>query len=305
MEKKSEIPVVAAGTNSNIMGPGGNERETGMMCTTGVQGVGKTYQNMHIIAKYVQDNLITKVRGRKVLIYDTNGEYTEQEFINNGILNVKPKLIKLTDVEDFGYSNLIEVRRLDAKHLTIDEKQAVLEFVLRKYKNGLFVVEDVNTYILQMHHLKEVIGRLVNLRHRAADVLISYQSLRAVEPRVWANSRWVRMHFQADKVDDIKGKITNPELYKIAQIMVNHRYHNGYERFFVYITHSGQKLMGQFTKAEYMASCRKFLNMNQPILKEYESTNGCSREQAYEGLIAQYYKMYYNNPDKEQPKKIK
>lgn len=299
MENKPTIPT----TSNPPTTSSSNERETGMMCTTGVQGVGKTYQNMHIISKYVTDKLDTKVKGRKVLIYDTNGEYTEQEFINNKIYNIKPKLIALKDVEAFGYSNLIEVRRIDAKHLTIDEKQAVLEFVLRLYKNGLFVVEDVNTYILQMHHLKEVIGRLVNLRHRAADVLISYQSLRAVEPRVWANSRWVRMHFQADKVDDIKGKITNPELYKIAQIMVNHRYHNGYERFFVYITHSGQKIMGQFTRKEYEASCRKFLNMNTKIVHEYESTNNCTTAQAYEGLIAQYYKMYYNNPEKESNQK--
>ena len=303
MEKKVEIAPSAS--NSNIMTVSGNEREAGMMCTTGVQGVGKTYQNMHIISKYITDKLDTKVKGRKVLIYDTNGEYTEQEFINNGVKNVKPKLIKLTDVENFGYSNLIEVRRIDAKHLTIDEKQQVLEFVLKIYKNGLFVVEDVNTYVIQMHHLIEVIGRLVNLRHRAADVLISYQSLRAVEPRIWANSRWVRMHFQADKVEDIKAKVTNPELFKIAQIMVNHRYHNGYERFFVYITHSGQKIMGAFTKTEYMNSCRKFLNMNKSIVKEYEDTNTCTREEAYEGLIAIYYKMYYNNPDKEKQPAIK
>ena len=48
-------------------------RECGMMCITGIQGVGKTYQNMHTIKDYVKDKFYNKVKGRKVLIFDTNG----------------------------------------------------------------------------------------------------------------------------------------------------------------------------------------------------------------------------------------
>ena len=81
MENQNAVAVIPASQpKNNSMALPGNEREAGMMCTTGVQGVGKTYQNMHIISKYVTDKIATKVKGRKVLIYDTNGEYTEQEF---------------------------------------------------------------------------------------------------------------------------------------------------------------------------------------------------------------------------------
>ena len=56
-----------------------NQRESGMMAITGIQGVGKTYLNQHIIADYCRDKPATKVRGRKCLIFDTNGEYTKSQ----------------------------------------------------------------------------------------------------------------------------------------------------------------------------------------------------------------------------------
>ena len=75
-----------------------SEREAGMMVLTGVQGVGKTYLNMHIIKDYVKDKFYNKVRGRKCLIMDTNGEYTKSQFARNDIDNFEPKMIFLHDV---------------------------------------------------------------------------------------------------------------------------------------------------------------------------------------------------------------
>lgn len=276
-----------------------DDREAGMMTTSGVQGVGKTYQNMWLIARYVQDKIATKVKGRKVLIFDTNGEYTDAEFAKNGIVGMKTKLIALKDVEAFAYSDLVEVRRIDGKHLSIREKKAVLEHILSKFRNGMVVIEDVNTYILSVTHMEEIVGRIVNLRHRAADVLISYQSLRPVEPRIWQNSRYVRLHFQADDIADIKNKVTNPELFKIAQILVNFRYFNGDERFFVYITKFGYKIEGNFKKSEFLEACRKYLNMNKKKIKEYAQINECSEEEAIVKQSELYYRMYYDNPDVE------
>ena len=90
--------------------------------------------------------------------------------------------------------------------------------------------------------MEDIVSGLVNLRHRACDVLISYQSLRPVEPRIWQNSRWIRMHYQADNVNDIKNKLPNVTLFKIAQIMVNNRYFNGDKRFFIYIYNFQNKI---------------------------------------------------------------
>jgi hypothetical protein len=141
--------------------------------------------------------------------------------------------------------------------------------------------------------MEEIVGGLVNLRHRAVDVLISYQSLRPVEPRIWQNSRWVRMHYQADNVMDIKGKITNVTLFKIAQLLVNTRYFNGDKRFFVYIHNFANKIQGNFKLEEFEDACRQYLNSNKKYVREFKEINGCDMDEATDGLIEQYINQYY------------
>jgi hypothetical protein len=276
-----------------------SERAAGMMVTTGVQGVGKTYQNMYIIKSYVSDKFFNKVRGRKCLIMDTNGEYTKEQFSRNDIENFTPRLIALKDIPSWSMAtDIIECRRIDAKNLSISEKKKVLEYIIRYYKNGLLVVEDINTYILNVTHMEEIVGGLVNLRHRGVDMLISYQSLRAVEPRMYSNSRWMRLHYQQDNVNDIKGKIANVALYKIAEIIVKTRYFNGDKRFFVYIHCFENKIEGKFTKVEFLEACEKYLNTNKREIKEYCEMNDATKLDALKWLKKQLYEQYYGNTNK-------
>ena len=270
-------------------------REAGMMAITGIQGVGKTYQGMHTIAEYVRDKPQTKVRGRKCLIFDTNGEYTPNQFDKNGIKNFKITRIALSDVDAWCHTENSECRRIDAKNLGIKEKKEAVEYLLKVYKNGMLVLEDINTYILSVTFMEEIVGGLVNLRHRAVDVMISYQSLRPVEPRIWQNSRWVRMHYQADNVNDIKNKVTNPTLFKIAQLLVNEKYFGGDKRFFVYIHSFANKIQGKFSKAEFEQACKKYLSTNKKYIKEYQQMNDCSMEEALDGQVQQYIDQYYGN----------
>lgn len=270
-------------------------REAGMMTVSGVQGVGKTYQNMHIIKEYVIDKFQTKVKGRRCLIFDTNGEYTESQFAKNNIPNFQVKMIAIKDVKDWCYNGKVECRRIDASNLSIAEKRAAVEYLVSVLRNGMLVLEDINTYILNLTHMEDIVSGLVNLRHRACDVLISYQSLRPVEPRVWQNSRWIRMHYQADNVTDIKGKLPNPSLFKIAQIIVNEKYFSGDKRFFVYIYNFQNKIVGKFTKDEFMDACRLYLNANKKYVKEYRDMHNVSIEEALEGQAKQYFNQYYGN----------
>lgn len=273
-------------------------REAGMMTCTGIQGVGKTYQNMHVIKDYVKDKFYNKVKGRKCLIMDTNGEYTKEQFAKNDIDNFNIKLIALKDIPAWSDANIAECRRIDAKNVSIKEKKKILEYLLKVYRNGMLVIEDINTYIINVTHMEEIVGGLVNLRHRAVDVLISYQSLRPVEPRIWQNSRWVRMHYQADSVNDIKGKVTNPTLFRIAQLIVNNRYLNEDKRFFVYIHSFANKVEGKFTKNEFMNAAKIYLNGNKKYIKEFQEINNCSKEEAMDGQAKIYYTLYYGNSDK-------
>jgi hypothetical protein len=274
------------------------QREAGMMATTGIQGVGKTYQNMYIIKNYIKDKFYNKVKGRKCLIMDTNGEYTQSQFQKNDIDNVNPKRIAVKDIPAWCRTEGGECRRIDAKNIGLEEKIRIIEYVIEHFRNGMLVLEDINTYILNITHMKEIVSGLVNLRHRAVDVLISYQSARAVEPRIWQNARWVRMHYQADNVNDIKGKLPNVTMYKIAQILVNNRYFNGDKRFFVYIFNFANKIEGAFTKEEFKTACSQFLSSNKKEIKEFaDMYNARNLDDAKAKLINQYCEMYYGNAD--------
>ena len=271
------------------------QREAGMMVCTGIQGVGKTYQNMHIIKDYVKDKFYNKVQGRKCLIMDTNGEYTGEQFAKNDIDNFNPKRIAVKDIEAWSRSPITECRRIDAKNVSIKDKKEILQYVLKVYRNGMLVVEDINTYILSVTHMEEIVGGIVNLRHRAVDVLMSYQSLRPVEPRIWQNARWIRMHYQADNVNDIKGKVNNPTLMKIAQLIVNNRYLNGDKRFFVYIHNFANKIEGKFSKTEFLEACKQYLNSNKKYIKEYKEMHNVDMDEAIEGQSKIYFDQYYGN----------
>jgi hypothetical protein len=273
-----------------------NEREAGMMTNIGAQGVGKTYQNMHIIKDYVKDKLQTKVRGRKCLIFDTNGEYTQAQFERNNIPNFHVKTISVKDIEAWSRSETSECRRIDAKSLTIKEKKRIIEYVMEVFINGMFVLEDINTYILSLTHMEEIVGGLVNLRHRAVDVMISYQRLRAVEPIILANSRWIRMHYQVDNIDDVKGKLSNQELMKIAQLLINERYLNqGDKRFFVYVNLLAQSIEGKFNQQEFILACEKYLNINKKAIKDYSDMHDIDISDAKKGKINELVKLYYGN----------
>ena len=274
-------------------------RECGMMTTAAIQGGGKTYQNMHIIAKYVVDKIDTKVRGRKSLIFDSNGEYTKEEFEKNGIPNFNPKRIALKHIRQWCRDpKITECRRIDAKSLSISEKKAALEYVIGEVNDCQLVLEDINTYIMKLSNMEEIVGRIVKLRHIGVDVVMSFQSTRAIEPRIWQNSRWVRLHFISDNIDEIKDKIPNYQLFKIAQIMINKRFEDGDKRFFVYITGFGRKIEGPtFRLLEWEEACKRYLLLKKKEVKEHAMLNECSEDESRVRLVKQYTDMYYDNPD--------
>ncbi len=275
-------------------------RECGMMTSLAIQGGGKTYQNMHNIAKYVKDKIETKVKGRRSLIFDTNGEYTTEEFAKNGIPNFTARTLKLSDVAAWCRDpKILECRRIDAKSLTIAEKKKALEYIIANVVNCQLVLEDINNYILKISNMEEIVGRIIKLRHIGVDVLMSFQSSRAVEPRIYSNSRWLRLHFISDNIDEIKGKVPNYMLYKIAQMIINKRFEDGDERFFLYITKFGQKIEGPTLRlAEWEEACKKYFLIKKNVVKEHALVNECSEDESRKKLIALYTKLHYDNPDK-------
>ena len=270
-------------------------REAGMMVIVGSQGVGKTYNGMQVIAKHVKGDIKKRVKPRKCLIFDTNGEYGKSQFTANGVPDFEARRISIADVEAWGRSPIAECRRIDAKSLSPKQKIECVEHIVKVYRNGMLILDDINTYILNVTHEQDIIGGLVNLRHRAVDVLVSYQSLRAVEPRIFANCRWVRMHYQSDDVDHVKGKLPSVQLFKIAQIIVNEKYFGGDKRFFLFVMKNDNKIIGKFTISDFRLACKKYLSLNKKEVNDYAAMNDIAKADALEAKIQHLVDMYYGN----------
>ncbi len=287
-------------------------RECGLMITVAAQGIGKSHANKLLISSYVRDKLDTKVKGRKALIFDVNGEYSEESFRKDGIPVISIKRIAVKDVELWCRTGPSECRRLDVSALHMDEKFEVLNYVIEVVRNCLFVIEDINKVVLEVTHLKRIVGTIVGLRHRACDVIASYQALRDVPPRFLSNCKYVRLHYFSGDSMDIKTKLSEPEVFKIAQIIVNEKYYNAVNEFkngvipeleykkrksfYVYVYTDPHKIEGAFTKEKFLEACKKYLRIDKGRVNDEIQITGCSLEQALANQSEQLANQYYGNP---------
>ena len=269
------------------------DRECSMTVCVGSQGAGKTYYNMYLIRDYCRDNITRKVLGRKCLILDSNGEFSEEQWKKNGILDFHSKPIALKDIPKFASpKHPIECRRIDMKNLMIKEKLEVLVYAINNFSNGLMIGEDLNSYVLNLTFLEEIIGRMVSLRHRGLDVILSFQGLRAINPVIYRNTKYVRYHHQLDNADTVTNKVTNYQLFKLAQILVDNRYDKGDIRFKVFINQLANKIEGDFTNQEFETAVRMFLNDEQRELKQYMRMHKVEEEVAYKAQIKKISARY-------------
>lgn len=287
-------------------------RECGMMIAVGAQSHGKSVQNKKTIVSYVKDKVENKVRGRKVLILDTQSEYRSDEFGKDGIGQLTVKTIAVKDVKNWCKHGPIEARRIDMKLLHIDEKLEILKYVCQSVSNILLVCEDVNKIILSMTHMKDIISSFIGLRHSATDVILSFQSLRAVEPRLFDNSYCIRLHYVSGSVAAIKDKIDEPEAMAIALLIVKKRYINATtalrrgeisesdwkikKGFFVYVYTKPFRIEGAFSKKEFIDACSKYLRIDKKRLREESDIAGSSPADALKNQVEELVTEYYGNP---------
>jgi len=278
-------------------------RECSMTVCVGTQGAGKTYYNMHLIYLYCQDKIKNKVKGRKCLILDSNGEFADSQWKRNGIPDFTSPAIALKDIRAFANPKYpVECRRVDMKHLLISEKLEVLTYAINNFKDGLLLAEDINGYVLNLTFLEEIIGRMVSLRHRGLDTILSFQGLRAINPVIYRNTRWVRYHHQLDNASTVKDKVNNYQLFKLAQIITNNRYENGDIRFRIFIHHFGNKLEGDFTREEFELACKQYLNIDKTEVKEYMDMHEVGKDEAVKAQIGVLSKRYLVQPEKKEKK---
>ena len=266
-----------------------NEREPILLCATGKKGVGKTYITNKLIKKYVRSNPKTGKKGRKVLIYDINMEYSNAY-----------KVIGVKDLKKFSRQNKIEVRRVlpineDGSVATLVEMVDILNTIIMTFRGGLLILEDINRYMIQAR-TTEVVGLLATNRHRDLDIVCHFQSLAPLDPRMWQNTAMVRFHYQMDDIKRYKNRIPNFELFNVAQCLVQNKYlKQGDKRFFCYVSNDDNYITGNFTSIDFQNAVTEYLERNPKILSDVAKRYGTGQDARQKGIthIQKELKMKY------------
>jgi hypothetical protein len=264
------------------------EREPILMCVTGRKGVGKTYTTENHIKKYVKPNSRGRA-GRKVLIYDVNMEY--REF----------KTLDLKNIAKFARQTKPEIRRVlplndDGSVANITEMVVILNHIVKHFRGGMLVLEDINKYLIQAR-TAEVIGLLATNRHRDLDIICHYQTLAALDPRMWQNTAFVRFHQQIDSIERYRNRIPNYELFKLAQCLVGYKYlREGNKHFFCHVACDDNYITGDFTRRDFKIACIEYLESNDRVVTTTAKRYGKgieARQQAIDVICEDLFTKYY------------
>lgn len=282
------------------------ERDPFVMLIIGETGVGKTYRTNQEIKYYMADNPEIGKKGRKVLAFDTNGhDYPT-------FRTVSPNYIKaLTKVA----TRRILPFNSDGNAMSNIEKREVAEKIVNHFKNGLVVLDDVDSYMSGAKG-QSIIGALTTVRHKGIDILFLHQSLGKVTTTQFQACTWIRLHHQLDPITKYKERIPNYSIVRIAQLIINEQYdlcskamdegrfktEDEYKKqrsFFVYIDMRRRKVSG-CTRAAYIRGCKRFIDQEEKstirmMLNErdfYDKPIYPNRNAAIIKLISEYLRYH-------------
>ncbi len=242
-------------------------RDAELFVAVGQKGSGKTRTTLEKdLLLCVRGNPATGARPRKVLIFDTQNEYAAYPFI---------KTLPVDKIGLFSMHRIVEMRRIipfgpDGYELTPEEKVEVIRHILKFYFNNCLVLEDINDYIFD-YMPGDIISRILSQRHRGVDLFLHYQSLGRVHKKVWPHINEIRMHKCEDNVIDNRDKFPEKfELFKIAENIINNRYRQGDEYFYVTIINRKRKIITDITPQEKEQALEEYLSMfSKQLLQPY------------------------------------
>ena len=286
-------------------------REAKFIVAAGKRGVGKTYKTLVMVSQVVRGNPRLGVKGRKVLILDTNNEYGDVQTDHKNTDFVPIKTIDITNLKKWVWNGVAECRRIlpiktgiESGKYTTKEMQEILGLLIKDFRDGMLIVEDPTKFISDSLP-SDLIGGLIALRHVSTDVVLHFQSKSKIgHPQIWANTSILRLHKTGDRFSKHIKKFDGYEepLY-ICESLVDIEYKNNNIRFCANFDKDNDRIFGAFDKSMFVKAIEGYLQDNVSIV-----TREAAREDIYTGkkvhkdrvsaikhLIDHYTKEYYGN----------
>jgi hypothetical protein len=252
-------------------------REPAFEVVIGFKGVGKTYTTNEIIDEYIKNDPSGR-KGRPVLVFDVNNEYDD----GNGYYGYKAIDFDIREKGDFKRSEQIRKItapgkyrilpfRKDRQPMSLGEIQTTASTIVKNYRNGMLVLEDINKYTLS-NFSQEFVGMFIGIRHLGVDLVAHFQSLRAIPPKVWSEMTHLRWHKQSEKIIKYKGRVTALELFSIAECIVDRKYLSD-PHYYLWISVLEEKLIN-VSPEDFRSGCIDFLNQNRGELERIKKQFG-------------------------------
>ena len=228
-------------------------REPKLGVAVGKKGIGKSFTTEQLLADYVKGG--QGVKPRRVLILDVNDEY---EYV---------KGISIHDIALFSLHPKIEVRRIrpyneDGAKMGLREIADVLFTCLEHFRGGLLLIEDINKYVSD-YLPNDLVGAICTNRHADLDIIMHFQSIGRVTPKIWQNLNWIRFHKNSDSVDRHQKKFQDKyDFLKLSEIMVNEEYFKGNKYFYLYVDLDEERILGEYEPIMLKQAIDEFVSLN-------------------------------------------
>ena len=268
-------------------------REPKLGVAVGKKGIGKSYTTEQVMAQYVKGN--QNAKPRRVLILDVNDEYEAV------------KAIAIKDIALFSLHPKIEARRIrpyneDGSKMGLRDIADVLFICLENYRGGLLLIEDINKYVSD-HLPNDVVGAICTNRHSDLDIVMHFQSIGRVTPKIWQNLNWLRFHKNSDSVDRHQKKFQDKyDFLKIAEIMINQQYFDGDKYFHLYVDLDEEIILGNYTPKMMKDAIDEFVSENynrlvKPKLNRRDEYGRISAEpkKVIREVKDRLFKLHYGN----------
>lgn len=211
------------------------QREPKLIVAVGRKGCGKTFTTKRMLEQYVMGNPAKGVKPRRVLILDVNDEYEDV------------KALRIADIIKFSVHPKIEQRRIrpftdEGATMTTNQLQEVLFKILKDFRGGLLLIEDPSKFLSDSLP-NDLMGAIATNRHRDVDIVMHFQSIGRITPKIWQNLTHIRYHKNTDGVEKNKNKFEDKyELMKLVENYVDKEYDNGNKRIYIYVDVEDEKI---------------------------------------------------------------